>query len=846
MDAGAFDVLHDPGDQRVGAIAHRVDLDLAAAQVLVHEHAPGAGIERVAEEPFQVVGAVRDLHPTPAEDERGSHQYRISDLACDHERLAERVGGAAGRLGDAERGREFVEAPAVLGEADGVRARADDPTAERLDPIGEIERGLPAELGEDIDVPALVLDDGRHGLLVERLEVEPGRRIEVGRDRLGVAVHHDRGDALLAEGHGALHAAAIELDALPDPDRAAAEHDGLASRERQRLVLLLVRRVEVRRHRLELGGAGVHHLVHRPDPPLRAEMPHVGWKDADERRDVGVGVAQALRAAQQPRRRRLPLQLLFREADDRAQLPQEPDPDARARVDLRLGRAAPEGREHTPEPVIGGDVREVALDEGCRLQRLRPLRRLIEQALPLHLERAERLQERRLEGAVDRHHLARRLHLRAEPAVGIAELVERPARDLHHDVVERRLERRGRPLRHRVRDLVEALADRDLRRDAGDRVARRLRGERRAAGDARVHLDDVVRDLRVRVRRRSLVRVEGELHVAATLDAERADDPQRRAAQLLVLLVGERLGRGDHDGVSGVHAHRIDVLHVADRDAGVPGVAHDLVLELLPAHERPLDEDLTDRRGADAPGRDGAELVVGRREPTTGAAERVRRPDHERVADAGGEGERVIDRVRDRRLRHRLADLHQKLLEGLAVLGLLDRAQGGPEHPHAVALEHPGLGELHGEVEAGLPAKRREQPIGALALDDPLEHLDGERLDVRHIRDTGVGHDRRGIGVDEDGRDPLLAERAAGLRPGVVELRGLADEDRPRADEQHLHDRRFCGGRTIIGVPRPDGRRAGTHRTPARCRVGPGRPRGGTGRSGSAARCAAGPPPSRR
>jgi hypothetical protein len=37
VDAGAFDVLHDPGDEHVASVAYRVDLDLDALQVLVDQ-----------------------------------------------------------------------------------------------------------------------------------------------------------------------------------------------------------------------------------------------------------------------------------------------------------------------------------------------------------------------------------------------------------------------------------------------------------------------------------------------------------------------------------------------------------------------------------------------------------------------------------------------------------------------------------------------------------------------------------------------------------------------------------------------------------------------------------------
>jgi len=54
----------------------------------------------------------------------------------------------------------------------------------------------------------------------------------------------------------------------------------------------------------------------------------------------------------------------------------------------------------------------------------------------------------------------------------------------------------------------------------------------------------------------------------------------------------EHLAGRDDDGVSGVDAERVEVLHVADGDAVVVAVAHDLVLDLLPPLHRLLDKDL--------------------------------------------------------------------------------------------------------------------------------------------------------------------------------------------------------------------------------------------------------------
>src|SRR5699024_8908179 len=81
-----------------------------------------------------------------------------------------------------------------------------------------------------------------------------------------------------------------------------------------------------------------------------------------------------------------------------------------------------------------------------------------------------------------------------------------------------------------------------------------------------------------------------------------------------------------------------------------------------------------------------------------------------------------------------------------------------------------------------------QDSVGALALDDLLDHLGGDRLDVGGVGELGVGHDRRGVGVDEHDPDPLLPQDAAGLGAGVVELAGLADDDRAGADDEEAGD----------------------------------------------------------
>ena len=237
-------------------------------------------------------------------------------------------------------------------------------------------------------------------------------------------------------------------------------------------------------------------------------------------------------------------------------------------------------------------------------------------------------------------------------------------------------------------------------------------------------------------------------------------------------------------------AERIDVLHRAHRDARVVGVAHDLVLDLLPADEAALDHDLADRARAQAGPDDLAVGGLGLDDAAAGAAERVGRPDDRRQADRV---ERHLRRVLallgrgaldDEAGRVRLVDPVEQVAERLAVLGHVDGLERRAEQADRVALEDAGLGEGRREVEGRLAAQPGEQALGLLPGDHRLDRLDGQRLEIDRVGDGRVGHDRGRVRVDEDRADALGPQRAAGLRPGVVELGRLPDDDGPAAEDQ--------------------------------------------------------------
>ena len=61
-----------------------------------------------------------------------------------------------------------------------------------------------------------------------------------------------------------------------------------------------------------------------------------------------------------------------------------------------------------------------------------------------------------------------------------------------------------------------------------------------------------------------------------------------------------------------------------------------------------------------------------------------------------------------------------------------------------------------------------------------------ERLDVGAVGHVRVGHDRGRIRIDQHDLVAFFAQGLAGLRARIIELAGLANDDRAGADEQNL------------------------------------------------------------
>ena len=160
-----------------------------------------------------------------------------------------------------------------------------------------------------------------------------------------------------------------------------------------------------------------------------------------------------------------------------------------------------------------------------------------------------------------------------------------------------------------------------------------------------------------------------------------------------------------------MHADRIQVLHVADCDHIARAVAHDLVLNLLPARNAALHEHLPHAGEAKTVLQNLDEGAAVFRNAAAAAAERVRRAQHDRIADFLRKRDSVLDIFDDLRCRDRLADLLHGLFKELSVLRLLDGQRRGADQAYVVFRKKASLLELHREIEARLTAEGRKHGV---------------------------------------------------------------------------------------------------------------------------------------
>ncbi len=122
------------------------------------------------------------------------------------------------------------------------------------------------------------------------------------------------------------------------------------------------------------------------------------------------------------------------------------------------------------------------------------------------------------------------------------------------------------------------------------------------------------------------------------------------------------------------------------------------------------------------------------------------------------------------------------LSKQLAVFGLVDGSALAPIISTPMSSRTP-FSQVQRAVQRGLATHGGQQRIGR-SFSMILATVATDRLDIGGVGHGRVGHDGGRVGVHQNHPVTLFAQRLTGLGTGVVELAGLADNDRAGAEDQ--------------------------------------------------------------
>ena len=221
VNAGALYLLHDAGDQEIGAVADGIHFALGAVDVFIHQHRV-AHIHMGGDNAhvFGHIGAaVGHDHILAAQHIAGAHQHGIAHFLGSLECLGEGVYGAALGTGNAAALQQFVKALTVLGFVNGIGGGAQNGQADLLHVLGQLDGGLAAKLHHTA-VRLFGGDDIVHAFGGEGVKIQAVAGVKVGGNGFGVVVYQHCLAAVFLQGPHSVYRAVVKLDALADADGA--------------------------------------------------------------------------------------------------------------------------------------------------------------------------------------------------------------------------------------------------------------------------------------------------------------------------------------------------------------------------------------------------------------------------------------------------------------------------------------------------------------------------------------------------------------------------------------------------------------------------------------------------
>ena len=268
--------------------------------------------------------------------------------------------------------------------------------------------------------------------------------------------------------------------------------------------------------------------------------------------------------------------------------------------------------------------------------------------------------------------------------------------------------------------------------------------------------------------------------------------------------VAQRHGWSYGNAVPGVNAHRIEILDGAHDGHVVVGITEQFEFKFLPTQKGLVNHDLVDGTQVQAALQlvfKGLFVVDHRR---TSTAKRVGSSDAKGVAKFLGHLFAFKEALGRGLWRHRHVDFAHQLAKSLSVFRDVDGLRVHTNHAHVVLLPNAHLFALNGEVQRCLTAHcwKHRIDVGVL-FENGDDRLGLEWLEVNVVRDDRIGHDGRGVGIDQGDFDALFLKAARSLASRVVKFARLSNDNRSASNDEDRLDAVVFGHFFFIRAPFP-------------------------------------------
>eukprot|EP00158_Paraphelidium_tribonemae_P009904 Partr_v1_DN28995_c0_g1_i1_m25773 len=197
--------------------------------------------------------------------------------------------------------------------------------------------------------------------------------------------------------------------------------------------------------------------------------------------------------------------------------------------------------------------------------------------------RANSLLHSFLKIATDSHDLSNRFHRRSNFSRDSVKLFQIPSRNFDHAVVQTRLKARAGYFGHAVFQLIKRNIETELSSNKGQRISSCLTSQRRTSRKTSIDFDDAIF---------FRVRIQSVLDIAFAYDTQVPDHVDGGGSQHIVILIRQRLRRGNNYGITSMNAEWIKILHVTNGDTVVIDITDNLVLNFLPSLHTTLNQHL--------------------------------------------------------------------------------------------------------------------------------------------------------------------------------------------------------------------------------------------------------------